>query len=229
MEALLRWRSGTLGEVSPGEFIPVAEKANLIQKLGEWVFEEACRQIQEWRRAGLEPVPVAVNFSSCQLNTLTVADFVASVMQSFDVDPAMIEIELTESALIGDVDEVLEVLSALKATGVRIALDDFGTGFSSISHLARFPIDVLKIDRSFVSKIGEDEQVETLVSALIAMARRLSLTVVAEGVETEGQAAFVTDEGCDLLQGYVLARPLEVEAAAELLAGELATRSAEPA
>jgi EAL domain-containing protein (putative c-di-GMP-specific phosphodiesterase class I) len=170
-----------------------------------------------WKSEGLEPVPMAVNFSSKQLHTAAVAKLVTRVMHNFEIDPHMVEIEMTESALVGDVDEVMEVLGALKATGVRIALDDFGTGFSSISHLARFPIDVLKIDQSFVSRIGEDEQIATLVSALIGMARRLSLTVVAEGVETDDQAAFVTREGCDILQGYGLARPLEVEDAAAML------------
>jgi EAL domain-containing protein (putative c-di-GMP-specific phosphodiesterase class I) len=129
----------------------------------------------------------------------------------------LIEIEMTESAFFGDLDEVMEVLNALKATGVRIALDDFGTGYSSISHLARFPIDVLKIDQSFVRRIEEDDQIATLVSALVAMARRLSLSVVAEGVETEEQASFLLAEGCDVFQGYLLARPLDVEAVADLL------------
>jgi EAL domain-containing protein (putative c-di-GMP-specific phosphodiesterase class I) len=222
MEALLRWRSEELGDVSPGEFIPVAEKANLIQRISEWVFEESCRQLQEWRRRGLELVPLAVNFSSRQLHTTTVANLVTRIMRNFEVDPSLIEIEMTESAFVGDADEVLEVLSSLKATGVRIALDDFGTGYSSISHLARFPIDVLKIDQSFVCKIGEDDRASTLVSALIGLARRLSLIVVAEGVETEAQARFLTDEGCHVLQGYVLARPLEVEAVTELLVSQQA-------
>jgi diguanylate cyclase (GGDEF)-like protein len=217
MEALVRWRSEELGEVSPGEFIPVAENANLIQRLGEWVFEEACRQLQEWQRKGFEPVPVAINFSSRQLHTTEVARQVTRVMQNFEVEPRLIEIEMTESAFFGDLDEVMEVLNALKATGVRIALDDFGTGYSSISHLARFPIDVLKIDQSFVRRIEEDDQIATLVSALVAMARRLSLSVVAEGVETEEQASFLLAEGCDVFQGYLLARPLDVEAVADLL------------
>jgi diguanylate cyclase (GGDEF)-like protein/PAS domain S-box-containing protein len=227
MEALVRWHSPELGDVSPGEFIPVAESANLVTRLGEWVFEEACRQMWTWKSEGLEPVPMAVNFSSKQLHTAAVAKLVTRVMHNFEIEPHMVEIEMTESALVGDVDEVMEVLGALKATGVRIALDDFGTGFSSISHLARFPIDVLKIDQSFVSRIGEDEQIATLVSALIGMARRLSLTVVAEGVETDDQAAFVTGEGCDILQGYWLARPLEVSsrAAAPTLSSATASRS----
>jgi EAL domain-containing protein (putative c-di-GMP-specific phosphodiesterase class I) len=165
-------------------------------------------------------VPVAVNFSSRQLHTTTVANLVTGMMRQFEVDPGLIEIEMTESAFIGDVKEVLEVLNSLKATGVRIALDDFGTGYSSLSHLARFPIDVLKIDQSFVSKIGEDAQSSTLVSALIAMAQRMSLTVVAEGVETEEQASFLCHEGCHILQGFLLARPLEIEAASALLAGQ---------
>ena len=226
MEVLLRWRSAELGDVSPGEFIPIAENANLIQRLGKWVFEQACRQLQAWRQQGLALVPLAVNFSSRQLTTPAVAILVTRVMENAEVDPALLEIEMTESALVGDVDEVLAVLNSLKETGVRIALDDFGTGYSSISHLARFPIDVLKIDRSFVSKIGKDNrQSSTLVSALIALARRLGLTVVAEGVETDTQATFLRDEGCHTLQGYALAKPLELEEATALLVTQ-ATKNA---
>ena len=226
MEVLLRWRSDELGDVSPSEFIPIAENANLIQRLGEWVFEQACQQLQNWREEGLALVPLAVNFSSRQLNTPAVAILVTRIMQNSEVDPALMEIEMTESAFVGDADEVLAVLNSLKETGVRIALDDFGTGYSSISHLARFPIDVLKIDRSFVSKIGEDNrQSSTLVSALIALARRLALTVVAEGVETDMQAAFLRDEGCHTLQGYALAKPLELEEATALLVSQAASHT----
>jgi diguanylate cyclase (GGDEF)-like protein len=217
MEALLRWTSEKLGEISPGEFIPVAESTNLIDRVGEWVFSEVCRQIQTWQRDGLELVPVAVNFSSRQLRTTRLAKLLTRIMEIFEVDPRLIEIEMTESAVVGNLEEVLAVLDSLKATGVRIALDDFGTGYSSISHLARFPIDVLKIDQSFVLQIDEDEQVSTLVSALIAMAKRLSLSVVAEGVETDSQASFLRSEGCDVLQGFYLSRPLEVDAASHLL------------
>ena len=218
MEVLLRWRTDELGDVPPGEFIPIAENANLIQRLGAWVFEQACRQLQVWRQQGLALVPLAVNFSSRQLNTPAVAILVTRLMENAEVDPVLLEIEMTESAFVGEVDEVLEVLNSLKETGVRIALDDFGTGYSSISHLARFPIDVLKIDRSFVSKIGDDNrQSATLVSALIALARRLALTVVAEGVETDMQASFLRDEGCHTLQGFALAKPLELDDATELL------------
>ncbi len=226
MEVLLRWRSDELGDVSPSEFIPIAENANLIQRLGEWVFEQACQQLQNWREEGLALVPLAVNFSSRQLNTPAVAILVTRIMQNSEVDPALMEIEMTESAFVGNADEVLAVLNSLKETGVRIALDDFGTGYSSISHLARFPIDVLKIDRSFVSKIGEDNrQSSTLVSALIALARRLALTVVAEGVETDMQAAFLRDEGCHTLQGYALAKPLELEEATALLVSQAASHT----
>ena len=226
MEVLLRWRSDELGDVSPSEFIPIAENANLIQRLGEWVFEQACQQLQNWREEGLALVPLAVNFSSRQLNTPAVAILVTRIMQNSEVDPALMEIEMTESAFVGNADEVLAVLNSLKETGVRIALDDFGTGYSSISHLARFPIDVLKIDRSFVSKIGEDNrQSSTLVSALIALARRLALTVVAEGVETDMQAAFLRDEGWHTLQGYALAKPLELEEATALLVSQAASHT----
>jgi len=217
MEALLRWTSEKLGEISPGEFIPVAESTNLIDRVGEWVFSEVCRQIQTWQRDGLELVPVAVNFSSRQLRTTRLAKLLTRIMEIFEVDPRLIEIEMTESAVVGNLEDVLAVLDSLKDTGVRIALDDFGTGYSSISHLARFPIDVLKIDQSFVLQIDEDEQVSTLVSALIAMAKRLSLSVVAEGVETDSQANFLRSEGCDILQGFYLSRPLEVDAASHLL------------
>jgi EAL domain-containing protein (putative c-di-GMP-specific phosphodiesterase class I) len=220
MEALLRWRSDELGDVSPGEFIPVAESANLIHRIGEWVFEESCRQLQHWQRQGLVLVPLAINFSSRQLRDTTVAEQVTRVMQEYEVDPSLIEVEMTESAFVGNIGKVMDVLRSLKAAGVRIALDDFGTGYSSISHLAHFPIDVLKVDQSFIFRVVEDEQISTPVSALIAMARRLGLTVVAEGVETEGQADFLRGEGCHILQGFALPRPLEVDDATELLVRE---------
>lgn len=216
-EALVRWRSPEFGLVSPGEFIPLAEQTGLIEPIGEWVLEAACAQLRAWRAAGLAPLRVAANVSSHQVRRPQLVDTVARLLQQYAVDPSCLELEITESALLADEPVVIKTLQGLKALGVRLALDDFGTGFSSLSHLVRFPIDAVKIDRLFVSDIDSGGQGVGIVAAVLAMARRLELTVTAEGVETAEQAAYLRREGCDFLQGYLLGRPEEPAALAERL------------
>jgi PAS domain S-box-containing protein len=213
VEALLRWPSWEFGTVNPSEFIPLAEEVGLIESLGEWALREACAQCRRWRDEGVTEPRVAVNVSSRQLRRADLPETVARALSEFDVPPTDLELEITESALLGDEPEILEILESLKRLGVRVALDDFGTGYSSLSHLARFPIDTLKIDRSFVREIGRESQSGAIIAAVVAMAHRLGLEVVAEGVETAEQEAFLRDEGCDALQGYRVGRPVDGRAA----------------
>ncbi len=207
-EALARWASPDFGEVGPAEFVPLAEETGLIEPLGAWVLNEACRQQRAWLDAGVAPVRMAVNVSSRQLVKRDFAKDVSETIEAYRLDPAGVELEITESALMDDEPALLETLHQLKEVGVRLALDDFGTGYSSLSRLFRFPIDTIKIDQSFVREIGSETKPDAIIAAVTAMAHRLGLTVAAEGVETESQAAFLRAEGCDLFQGYLFARPL---------------------
>jgi diguanylate cyclase (GGDEF)-like protein len=216
-EALVRWQSPDFGLLLPGEFIPLAEESGLIVPLGEWVLRTACAQTRVWREAGLPEIRIAVNVSSRQMHKGGLREAVEGALLNSRLDSSLLEIEITESALIGDAPEVMETLSALRSLGVRLALDDFGTGYSSLSHLVRFPFDTLKIDRCFVSEIGAEGQGNAIIAAVVAMAQRLELTVTAEGVETPEQQEFLRAEGCDLLQGYLTGRPVQAEALEEIL------------
>lgn len=217
-EALLRWTSPEFGSVSPGEFIPVAEESGLIGELGEWVLRTACAQLQRWRAAHPD-LHIAVNVSSHQVRKPGLSGIVEGALRDSGLDPAHLELEITESALLGNEECVVSTLNDLKDMGVRLALDDFGTGFSSLSHLVHFPIDTLKIDQSFVHDIG-GPQSGVVIAAVLAMAHRLQLSVTAEGVETREQEEFLRSEGCDRFQGYRFSRPLSPEAFEALLRGQ---------
>ncbi|MBW2281597.1 MAG: EAL domain-containing protein [Deltaproteobacteria bacterium] len=208
VEALLRWDSGEFGQVSPAEFIPVAEECGLIDSLGEWVLNTACEQTRRWQRTAQPSLKVAVNVSSHQVRKPGLVEVVKRALASSGLDPAQLELEITESALLGNDGCVVETINELKQMGISLALDDFGTGYSSLSHLVHFPIDTLKIDQSFVREIGEDVQAGAVISAVMAMAHRLRLSVTAEGVETREQEEFLRAEGCDSFQGYRFSRPL---------------------
>ena len=220
LEALVRWPSSEFGLVMPSEFIPLAEEAGFIASIGEWVLREACRQGRAWLDEGVALPRISVNVSSHQLRRPDLSSLIASILESSGFPAELLEIEITESALLADEPAVSDNLAGLERHGVRIALDDFGTGFSSISHLVRYPIDTLKIDQSFVREIGGEHESGPVVSALIALAHRLRLHVVAEGVETPEQEAFLRAEGCDALQGFLLARPMP----ADQVAAQLETR-----
>jgi EAL domain-containing protein (putative c-di-GMP-specific phosphodiesterase class I) len=201
-EALTRWSDAEFGEVQPSVFIQLAEETGFITTIGNWVLEEAVRQAVLWERAGT-PVVVSINVSPLQFQQ---ADFVALVgeaLRSAQLRPELLELELTESILVRDADEALERLHALAAIGVRLSIDDFGTGYSSLSYLKRFPIGKLKIDRSFITGLPLDESDRAIVSATIAMAHALKLTVIAEGVETQAQMACLRELGCAAYQGYL--------------------------
>jgi EAL domain-containing protein (putative c-di-GMP-specific phosphodiesterase class I) len=207
-EALLRWNHPRRGKVSPATFIPLAEETGLIVPIGEWVLREACRQNRAWREAGLPPLTVAVNMSAPQFRSSGIAARIATLLGEAGLDPRGLEIELTESLVMHDAEEVVAILRELKAMGVMLAIDDFGTGYSSLSYLKRFPVDRLKIDQSFVRGIATDSDDAAIASAVISLGRSLGLRVVAEGVETEAQRAFLKARGCHEIQGYLVGRPM---------------------
>jgi diguanylate cyclase (GGDEF)-like protein/PAS domain S-box-containing protein len=208
VEALIRWLYPELGLISPAEFIPIAEASGLIVPIGRWVLTEACHQAQAWQEIGLVPVPVSVNISAVELRTKSFLDGVRATLADTGLEARLLELELTETFLMQDSTSTAAVLNDLKQLGVRIALDDFGTGYSSLSHLRRFPIDTLKIDRSFVRNVTTNTDDACIVRALIDMGRNLNMRVVAEGVETPEQLAFLQDGDCPFGQGYYLGLPL---------------------
>jgi diguanylate cyclase (GGDEF)-like protein len=211
LEALLRWPHPILGWVEPAAFIPLAEETGLIGPLGEWVMEEACQQIRAWRDRGLRTVPVAINLSARQLAQGNVVDLIAGALARAGVAPELLEVEITESVFLHDAQGVGDRLQRLRAMGVRCSIDDFGTGYSGLAYLARMPLDSLKIDRSFVSRIGTADDQEAIVDAVIALGHSLRLKVVAEGVETAEQAQYLRSRGCDQMQGYLFSRPVPAE------------------
>ncbi len=222
VEALLRWYNHEMGQVSPARFIPVAEETGLIVPIGEWVLHTACRQGQHWRQAGLVPGNVAVNLSSHQFRRGGLVKTVEQALASTGWDAQWLELELTESVIMENAEETIRVLNQLKQMGITLSVDDFGTGYSSMAYLKRFPLDVVKIDQSFVNDITTDHNDATIVRAIIALARGLNLTSIAEGVETEEQLKFLREHGCDQMQGYLVNRPVPAERMASLLRADQA-------
>jgi diguanylate cyclase (GGDEF)-like protein len=220
MEALVRWTHPELGDLVPGAFLPLAEETGLILPLGEWVLTEACRQARAWQLShpGVPPIVVSVNLSGRQFRQPDLADVVARAIAVTGLAPACLELELTESIAMEDVDGAVAVLHRLKALGVRVALDDFGTGYSSLRALRRLPLDTLKIDRSLVLDVGEDRRTFAILQAVITVGATLGLHVVAEGVETREELDEIRALGCDAVQGFYLSRPLPGAAMTALLA-----------
>ncbi|HSW04475.1 EAL domain-containing protein [Aquabacterium sp.] len=210
-EALLRWRSHELGSVSPAEFVPVAERCGLIGAISEWVLHAACRQIAAWRRAGMPPVRIGVNLSPMELQRPDLARHVQSVLVASGADPSCLGLEVTEGTLMADVVHAAAVLRDIKSLGVEISLDDFGTGFSSLSTLSSLPIDVVKVDRSFVHDVTGSSKDVSVTRAIISMAHGLQMQVLAEGVETEGQLSLLVANGCDRFQGYWFSPPVSAD------------------
>jgi diguanylate cyclase (GGDEF)-like protein/PAS domain S-box-containing protein len=208
VEALVRWKHPDLGMVPPGDFIPLAEETGLILPIGEWVLGEACRQLSAWRAAGFADLTMAVNMASQNFAQKGFVKRVTACILSAGLVPEGVEIEVTESVLMQDVEATIATLRALKENGIALSVDDFGTGYSSLAYLKRFPIDTLKIDRSFVRDVMSNREDAAITSAIITLAKRLDMQVVAEGVETAEQAAFLRREGCHLMQGYFFGRPL---------------------
>lgn len=220
-EALMRWEHPELGFVGPDQFIPIAEEAGLIGALGEWILRTSCMQNQAWQSAGLPPISIAVNVSAMQFQDEGFVEVVANSLRASQMDPKYLVLELTESVIMENPDETVTMLNAIKEMGVRISVDDFGTGYSSFSSLKRFPIDELKIDRSFVQNIPDDKDDAAIANAIVLIAHTLGLTVVAEGVETEAQLEFLEGCGCDTYQGYLCSRPVPPEQFQRLLSGAI--------
>jgi diguanylate cyclase (GGDEF)-like protein len=210
VEALARWHHPIKGMISPGEFIPVAERTGLITDVGDWVLREAARQAAEWDAAKLEPFRISVNMSPLQFNQPNIAGMIADFLKDTGMKPERLELELTESAIMTDAEINIAKLRAIKEMGVAVAVDDFGTGYSSLNYLKRFPIDTLKIDQSFVADLPSSDG-EALVDAILALARSLKLKVIAEGVETVEQMEYLIANHCDLLQGYYFSRPVPAD------------------
>ncbi len=217
VEALLRWHHPELGTVLPDRFIKVAEESDLIVALGRWVIGEACTQAEQWRQAGQERLKVSVNVSSRQFRQGDLVETISDALTAAGLDPHWLEVELTEGTLAEDTALVRRTLERLKAMGVKVAIDDFGTGYSSLSYLKRFPIDALKIDRSFIRDVTEDPDDAAISQAIVSLARSLRLQVVAEGVETPEQLEFVRDLGCDTVQGFLISEPLPVDGVGEFV------------
>ncbi|POA98604.1 GGDEF domain-containing protein [Chromobacterium sinusclupearum] len=218
-EVLLRWRHPQLGLVPPVRFIALAEETGLIKPIGDWVLAEACRQLAAWDRQGLAVPRLAVNLSPRQFGQPSLPAKVAGALQAAGLPASRLELEITESMLMQNPDEAVQLLAQLKALGVWLSIDDFGTGYSSLSYLKRFPLDTLKIDQSFVDGLPDDEDNAAIAEAILAMAKKLKFHVVAEGVENEAQAAFLQGKGCHTLQGYHFSRPLPAAEFAALVAG----------
>ncbi len=208
MEALMRWQHPTRGLLAPGEFIALAEESGLIVPMGRWLMGEACRQLREWEDDGLAPPGCSINLSVRQFAHDSVVDEVRSALHTYRIAPRLLEIEITESVLMGDHERTQLLLNRLHELGVQIAIDDFGTGYSSLAYLKRFPAQTLKIDRSFVDGLPDDRDDVAITQAVISLAHSLDMRVVAEGVETEAQLRFLAAAGCDEAQGYLLGRPM---------------------
>jgi predicted signal transduction protein with EAL and GGDEF domain len=212
-EALVRWRHPSRGQIAPKTFIPLAEESGLIISIGEWILREACREAASWPR----PLQIAVNLSAVQFQHGDLPAMVHSVLLETGLAAHRLELEITEGVLLGDFSRALSILRRLKGLGVHIAMDDFGTGYSSLSYLQSFPFDKIKIDQSFVQNLARSPHSAAIIRAVIGLGRGLSLPVMAEGVETAEQLAFLTDEACDEVQGYLVGRPLPIEHDAELV------------
>jgi EAL domain-containing protein (putative c-di-GMP-specific phosphodiesterase class I) len=218
-EALVRWLHPEWGLVRPARFIPLAEETGLIVSIGEWVLREACRQSRAWMDAGLSPGVVSVNLSLRQFRQEGLVRAVSRILEETRLDPAQLEMELTESMVMGNVDQAIAVLQGLKQLGVALSVDDFGTGYSSLSYLKDLPIDTLKIDRSFVRDIGAGDEADdgVLAQAIISLGHALHLKVIAEGVETDAQLRFLRRHSCDEVQGFYYGEPMPPELHAKLL------------
>jgi len=219
MEALIRWNSPELGWVQPREFIPVAEESRLIVPIGAWVIDTACAQLAHWQSRGWSGLRMSVNVSSEQFASSDVAKTVTDALRANDLHPEALELEVTESLILAEDERTSLALRDLRAIGVTIALDDFGTGYSSLSFLTRFPLDVLKIDRSIASEVEVDPAAASIVEAVVTMGRRLGLRTVAEGVDALGQALRIRELGCDELQGFLISQALTPEELGEFYRG----------
>jgi EAL domain-containing protein (putative c-di-GMP-specific phosphodiesterase class I) len=217
MEALVRWQHPEMGLVPPNDFIPIAEETGLIVPLGEWVLRTACRQSVLWQQSGLMPLRLGVNLSLRQFQQNDLVEVVNCALHDSGLKPEYLELELTESAIMHDAEQAIAVLQKLRKLGIKISVDDFGSGYSSLSYLKTLPIDVLKIDRTFVQDITTDLKDVAIVKTIVSLAHNLNLKTIAEGVETDEQSVLLTSLGCDEMQGYFFSKPLTAAALEFLL------------
>jgi diguanylate cyclase (GGDEF)-like protein len=217
VEALLRWTHPELGVLPPMQFIPLAEETGLIVPIGRWVLKEACAQNMDWQRRGLRPVSMAVNLSPRQFVDEHLLQDIDEALAASGMSPVLLQLEVTESMVMRNVSRAVKVLDAIQSRGIRLAIDDFGTGYSSMSLMKQFPIDTIKIDRSFVRDLPRDSEDQAIAQAIISMGKALGMTVIAEGVETAEQQAFLRDHACDEMQGFLFSKPLPAQQMADLL------------
>lgn len=211
IEALIRWQHPEHGVIPPGAFIPIAEESGLIHKISEWVLLSACNQIKQWQRAGLPNIKVAVNIAARQFQQQNFLQVISNTIAKTGIRPECLELEITENSLMANTDTTIRTLQELKKIGVKIAIDDFGTGYSSLNYLKRFPIDTLKIDRSFINEMLKNKENEAIVKSIITLAHSLNFSVVAEGVETMDQLAFLKQKNCDYVQGFLFSKPIPMK------------------
>ena len=222
-EALIRWIHPTGGMITPNEFIPLAEQIGIIRPLGHWVLGTACAQLVKWsNKPETAKLSLSINVSAQEFNQSDYVAQVLSVLERSGAQPSLLKLELTESMLVNDVDDIISKMTALKAAGVRISLDDFGTGYSSLSYLKKLPLDQLKVDQSFVREMLSSPQDEAIVRTVVSLAHNMELDVIAEGVETEEQRQFLRSIGCFTIQGYLLSHPLRIGEFNDLIQSRLA-------
>jgi EAL domain-containing protein (putative c-di-GMP-specific phosphodiesterase class I) len=217
MEVLLRWRRPEKGLILPDHFIPIIEENGLIVPVGEWVMRRACEQGVAWQRAGLKPLPLAVNLSPRQFMHRGLVESIRRILDETGIDPALIEFEITETALMQHGEQTLEILGQINAMGIRLSIDDFGTGYSSLAYLKRFPVKKVKIDHAFIKDLQDSAEDRAIVAAIIALSDSLQLQVVAEGVESEAQFELLRQGGCRYAQGYLFNQPLDAAGARAML------------
>jgi EAL domain-containing protein (putative c-di-GMP-specific phosphodiesterase class I) len=217
VEALLRWHHPERGWLLPDEFIPIAEDTGLIVPLGEWVIREACAQLKRWQGTVLDDISIAVNVSSQQISGSNIRDVVLDAISEAEIRPQRLELEITESLMMSDVPDTIAVLKLFKDAGIRLSVDDFGTGYSCLAYLKKFPLNSLKIDRSFVQGLHENRDDAAICASILAMANELGLKVIAEGVEVEAQLEFLRQHGCDEFQGFLYSKALPEDQLVDLL------------
>jgi diguanylate cyclase (GGDEF)-like protein len=226
MEALIRWNDPQKGEVLPKDFVFVAEELGLIVPIGEWVFRTACQQLRSWQAEGLPPVTISVNISPRQFMSRRLVSSLLAIVRETGADPRLIELEITETMIMRNIEQSIETLAQLRAVGMQVAMDDFGVGYSSLGQLTRLPASSMKIDRSFVMNVPGDAQGSSITEAIIAMAKRLKLRVIAEGVETRAQLEFLRANHCDAFQGFLFSKPLTALEATAMLKAQATERPA---
>ena len=217
VEALIRWIKPDGTVVSPEYFVPVAENSHLITKIGEYVMDEACRQNKLWQNMGLPPIVMSINLTSEDFYQKDVKQFISEKLMETGLSPEWLEIELTESLAMKDIDFAVQQMQELRDIGLKLAMDDFGTGYSSLSYIQKMPITLLKLDKSFITLIEDDNVAREIVSAIIKIAKSKRINTIAEGVETEGQLAILEELGCDFIQGFLFERPMNADALTEYL------------